>query len=86
MNQKPRKTKQLYHWCRQLHLYLGIAISPFLLVFAISTILLNHGVTPNPIIQNTTVPIELDEALKGEALVADVLDQLKLSGEVVGRG
>ena len=86
MIQKPGRSKRLYHWTRQLHLYLGIFISPLLLVFAVSTIFLNHGVTPKPIIEDFVVPIEVEEGVEGEALVADVLGQLQVSGEVVGRG
>ena len=86
MIQKTGRSKRLYHWTRQLHLYLGIFVSPLLLVFAISTIFLNHGVTPNPIIEDRTVPIVLEGGVEGEALVADVLGQLQVSGDVVGRG
>ena len=31
-----------YQWTRQLHLYLGLFICPFILLFAVSTIFLNH--------------------------------------------
>ena len=86
MNNSPRNSKSLYHWSRQLHLYLGIAVSPLLLIFAITTILLNHGMTPSPVIQNTTVTLALDDTLEGPALVESVLEQLDLTGEVVGRG
>lgn len=86
MNDTLRKPKSLYRWNRQLHLYLGIAVSPLLLVFAITTILLNHGVIPSPVIQDTTVSVALDDGLEGSALVESVLEQLNLTGEVVGRG
>ena len=86
MDQSPRKPKRFYHWNRELHLYLGLIVSPFLLIFAVSTILLNHGMKPSPVENKTTVPIELKEGLEGEALVADVLDQLNFTGEVFGRG
>jgi hypothetical protein len=33
----------LYRWTRDLHLYAGLFISPFLLVFAISVFFLNHA-------------------------------------------
>lgn len=86
MNDIPRNPKRFYHWNRQLHLYLGIAVSPFLLVFAVSTILLNHGVTPSPIEEKSTVPIQIENGMEGGALVESVLNQLQLTGEVVGRG
>ena len=34
-------------WMRDLHLYAGLFISPFLLIFAISTILINHTWRPS---------------------------------------
>ena len=33
----------LYRWLRDLHLYLGLFISPFILLFAASVFYLNHG-------------------------------------------
>ena len=33
----------LSSWMRNLHLYLGLFVSPFLVVFALSAILVNHG-------------------------------------------
>jgi hypothetical protein len=38
--------KKLYPWTRDLHLYLGLWVSPFVLVFAASVILLNHPAIP----------------------------------------
>ncbi len=34
--------KSFYVWTRDLHLYLGLFLSPFVLVFGISTVVLNH--------------------------------------------
>src|SRR5260370_39177870 len=34
--------KKFYLWTRDLHLYFGLLISPFVLVFAISVFFLNH--------------------------------------------
>lgn len=86
MNELPLNPQRIYNWSRQLHLYLGIAVSPLLLIFAITTILLNHGMKPSPRIEKSTVPVQLNDELKGKALVANVLDQLNLSGEVIGNG
>ena len=33
----------LYRWIRDLHLYLGLFVSPFVLLFAVSVFYLNHG-------------------------------------------
>ncbi len=86
MNESAAKRNGLYLWSRKIHLYLGIAISPFLLVFAISTLMLNHGVTPNPIEESSVASLEIEDGVEGPALVSTVLDQLGLTGEVVGRG
>lgn len=86
MTEPNRKPGGFYRWNRQLHLYLGIAVSPILLVFAVSTLFLNHGVKPNPSESKETVPLTLDAALEGKALVASVLEQLGMSGEVAGNG
>lgn len=83
----PFSTKGFYQWTRSAHLYLGIFICPFLLVYAISTILLNHSVRPTPQQSDPeVVPLNLTEGQTGEALVENVLTQLKLSGEIAGRG
>jgi hypothetical protein len=34
--------KSFYQWIRDLHLYCGLFLCPFVLVFAISTVVLNH--------------------------------------------
>ena len=86
MTDTSRRSKRFYHWNRQLHLYLGVAVSPFLLVFAVTTLVLNHGGRQNPTDSKTTVSVQLDKGLEGKALVADVLEQLDLSGEVIGNG
>jgi hypothetical protein len=37
-----------YRWIRDLHLYFGLFISPFVLVFSVSVLFLNHAkIDPN---------------------------------------
>lgn len=80
-------SKRVYQWTRKLHLYAGLFISPFLLVYAVSTIYLNHSVRPKPVDEQLgTMPLQLEQDLEGMDLVNSVLDQLELSGEIVGRG
>lgn len=55
--------KTFYLWNRQLHLYLGVFICPFLLIFAISTILLNHRIRFAPAEEVTTVPVSIPQGL-----------------------
>lgn len=80
----PRK-KAFYQATRALHLYLGLFISPFLLLYAISTLFLNHSVRPSPVdSQPQKVSLQVGEDIEPEALVSSVLAQLELSGEVSG--
>ena len=39
-------TRAFYRWTRDLHLYLGLFISPFVLVYAVSAALLVHAALP----------------------------------------
>ena len=80
----------LYRWLRDLHLYFGLFISPFILLFAVSVFYLNHG----KLITAAELPVEtyrdLDvpdgfDRLKGREAVdraAEILPQLRVSGEV----
>lgn len=37
---------RMYRWTRNLHLYVGLFLSPFVLVYAASAVLLNHAYLP----------------------------------------
>src|ERR1039457_4143142 len=59
--------RRLYLITRDLHLYLGMFISPFVLVFSLSVILLVHGLvpaaTPEPAVRTVTglsLPVGLE--------------------------
>lgn len=57
------RTSKLRVWIRDLHLYTGLFISPYILVFAVSTILLNHTWKPwesESAVEVRTVPIDTD--------------------------
>src|SRR5215472_8635587 len=84
--------KRFYLVTRDLHLYLGLFISPFVLVFAISVFFLVHSWIPgadNRDVSTTSVsdlrlPPEL-EKLSGRELVdalRPVLDQIGVQGEM----
>ncbi len=77
---------RLYLWTRQLHLYLGLFVCPFILVFAISTMLLDHSWRPKPREQKTTVPVQIPEGLERKQRIESILQQLDLTGEIIGRG
>ena len=83
-------TALLYRWLRDLHLYFGLFVSPFVLLFAASVFYLNHGKlrpgTPPPpeTFQNLDIPDGFDR-LKGREAVERakaILPQVDVSGEI----
>ncbi|MDA0347050.1 MAG: PepSY-associated TM helix domain-containing protein [Verrucomicrobia bacterium] len=80
-------SKGLYQWTRKLHLYIGMFICPFILVYAVSTLYLNHSVRPQTVDQaQAPISIQVDQNAKGPELVKQVLEQLELTGEIAGGG
>jgi hypothetical protein len=80
----------IYRWLRDLHLYFGLFISPFILLFSASVFYLNHGKlipgAPPPVetFQNLTIPDGLDR-LKGREAVdraTTILPQVGVAGEI----
>lgn len=79
----------VYRWLRDLHLYFGLFISPFVLLFAASVFYLNHGKLlardlPAETFHAIRIPEGLDR-LKGPEAVQRakaVLPQLGVSGEI----
>jgi hypothetical protein len=80
----------LYRWTRDLHLYFGLFISPFLLLFAASVFFLNHAkvatahFTSVETIGNLQVPAGI-ELLRGREAVdraRALLPQLRVTGEI----
>ncbi len=80
----------LYRWLRDLHLYFGLFVSPFVLLFAVSVFYLNHGKlrpgTPPraDTFQNLHIPDGFDR-LKGREAVERakaILPQVGVSGEI----
>ena len=70
-----------YFWNRKLHLYLGLFIGPHVLIFALSTLYLNHGWRPGGG-HKTTVPVEITEGLNGVDQGKLILKQLNREGEI----
>ena len=79
-------SKVFYDWTRLLHFYFGLFISPFIVIFSVSTIMLNHGWKPVPQESVSTVPVQIDESLKGAQFVSELASQLDLRGEIIGNG
>lgn len=80
----------LYRWLRDLHLYFGLFLSPFVLLFAVSVFYLNHAKlrpgTPAPVdsFENLQIPDGFDR-LKGREAVErarSILPQVDVSGEI----
>jgi hypothetical protein len=80
----------VYRWLRNLHLYLGLFVSPFVLLFAASVLYLNHGKlrpgTPplQETLHNLRIPDGFDR-LKGREAVEQartILPQVGVSGEI----
>ena len=80
----------LYRWLRDLHLYFGLFISPFILLFAASVFYLNHGTLipsaapPVETYRHLTIPDGFDR-LKGREAVeraTPILPQVHVAGEI----
>jgi hypothetical protein len=82
-------SRVFYQWTRDLHLYCGLFVSPFLLLFAVSVFYLNHaklvlGTPPTETFHNLGIPDDVDR-LQGRPAVdraREILVQLPLTGEI----
>jgi hypothetical protein len=80
----------LYRWTRDLHLYFGLFISPFVLLFALSVFYLNHGkLIPGDLPSAETtrtlqIPDGFDRVKGREAvnLARELLPQVGVAGEI----
>lgn len=81
----------VYRWTRNLHLYFGLFVSPFVLLFAASVFFLNHArppapqaTLPAPTVHAIQVPqgIEKAEGTERLRLVSEVLSQVGVGGEI----
>ena len=77
----------LYRWTRDLHLYTGLFVGPFVLVFAGSAILLNHAYLPwtartaaPPDTQ--TVRVSVQDSDNSLDVASQVRRQIGVSGEI----
>src|ERR1700674_5741742 len=87
---KPSSGNPFYQWTRDLHLYFGLFISPFILLFSVSVFFLNHAkvATDKPTrvvtFQNLQLPPGLESAQGPEAmhLAQAILPQVGVAGEI----
>lgn len=80
----PIPSRRIDRWLRWLHLYAGLFLSPFMVVFALSAIYLNHpGMSAKPAEPTRReATIQMPEGLKGLDLAKDVMRQTGVQGEV----
>lgn len=83
--------KWFYGWARDLHLYFGLFISPFIVLFAVSVFCLNHArlPAPGPPITTTTIRevqvpagIEQAQGMERVRIANQVLLEIGVTGEV----
>ncbi len=79
--------RSLRRWTRNLHLYLGLFVSPFVLVYAVSAIQLNHSLMPwggrsAPTAPTRTMRIVVTNADDGLAVAREVRRQVGIAGEI----
>ena len=77
--------QNLYLWIRDLHLYFGLFISPFILVFAVTTLLFNHTWKPweqKEDARKIEVPVQVPADVEGVEQAKAVMRQVGVSGEI----
>jgi hypothetical protein len=80
----------LYRWTRDLHLYSGLFVSPFVLLFALSVLFLNHAKvvtddwTSVATVWSLQIPDGIDTARGPDAVAraTAILSQLDITGEI----
>lgn len=87
MKQFRISSEGLYSWIRKLHLYFGLFISPFILVFAVSTIMFNHNWKPknsesDAKVQKRSALVEIPADVESLEGVKRIMRQVGVSGEI----
>ncbi len=80
----------IYRWLRDLHLYFGLFVSPFILLFAASVFYLNHGklIAPTDVPAETYRDLQIPggfDRLKGPEAIErakTILPQTRVAGEI----
>ena len=81
MNRDQSASTRFYRWTRQLHLYFGLFICPYVLIFAVTTIMLNHRWQSEVEVEKTSVSVHIEGTADFDQAVS-VARQLGLSGEI----
>jgi hypothetical protein len=84
--------KTFYRWTRDLHLYIGLFISPFIFVFSVSLFFLNHAWSPTPkpiegsgeVHAKITIPngFESTQGREQIEIAKPILSELGIAGEI----
>src|SRR5271157_3919188 len=83
--------RTFYVWTRDLHLYIGLALSPMVLMFAFSVILVDHPSIPlggSGIIRKTSATVQIPEKLeqvegmKRAQALQQIMHQVGVVGEI----
>ena len=79
--------KSFYRRTRDLHLYVGLFLSPFVLVYAVSAILLNHAALPwgsraGPPLASHTIRVAVVDGENSLDVAAQVRRQIGVRGEI----
>jgi hypothetical protein len=80
--------RRFYTATRDLHLYVGLFLCPFILVFAVSTMLLNHpkALIAGGVVANATpgasIPIDVPPDPGSLEQAKAILSQLRVTGEI----
>jgi hypothetical protein len=79
--------KSIYRRTRDLHLYVGLFLSPFVLVYAVSAILLNHAALPwghraGPPVESRTIRVAVVDGENSLDVAAQVRRQIGVRGEI----
>ncbi len=86
MGMREHGFKSFGPWIREFHLCAGLFVSPFILVFAISAILLNHTCEPWEAPSDATVEtkagIQLTTGMEDLELARSIMAQVGVVGEV----
>ncbi|MBI3465018.1 MAG: PepSY-associated TM helix domain-containing protein [Planctomycetes bacterium] len=82
---------RIYLWTRDLHLYIGLFLSPFVVVFALSVFFVNHPrrssqepTVASATIRDVQIPAGIEEAQGRERVerAAQILAQVGVAGEI----
>jgi len=82
--------KAFYRWTRDLHLYLGLFVSPFVIAFAASVLFLNHAKVDTGVaasvttFQDVVIPPGIENARGRDAVdrAREIVDRVGVTGEI----